>query len=307
MEKADCRLLDKFYTRPEIVAQCLRQLFKDLQKEDIDDVDLWLEPSAGSGAFLSKLPTPRLGLDLAPEAAGIERADFLCWTPSVPSQRIATVGNPPFGKNASKAIAFFNHAATFSTIIAMVFPRTFEKSSVHRRLDRNFRCVSNMPLPKNAFTFMGADASVPCTFQVLIKAETPRDIAPTKTTHADFRFLQDRSGAEMAFQRIGANAGTIKTSFQHLSASSHFFIKASSHIPAADLEQRFRSLDFERVKHLTAGNPSIAKSELIAIYEAAFGQDGGATLTRDDVGTRVLQQFRRSAGCNTAPEFGRIA
>lgn len=305
MNKPESRQLDKFYTRPEIVAQCLQKLNENLKTQAINSVDLWLEPSAGAGAFLDKLPAPRIGLDLAPEAAGIEQADFLKWCPSDPNLKIATVGNPPFGKVASKAVAFFNHAAKFSTVIAMVLPRTFEKAYIMRRLNRNFHRVSNTPLPKNAFTFMGKEYSVPCTFQVWVKSDTPREVPPVRTTHADFR-VTDPASADLAFQRVGAKAGTIKTEVQGLPADSHIFFQATR-ISPAELERRLRALDFDHVKYLTAGNPSIAKSELIEIYDAAFGEADCGTATSSFTDARGPQRPRGPSGAKNTPPAARRA
>ena len=52
-------VLDKFYTKQEVAKQLIDTI--------PGTYDLWLEPSAGAGAFLKHLPTPRLGLDIDPD------------------------------------------------------------------------------------------------------------------------------------------------------------------------------------------------------------------------------------------------
>ena len=42
-------------------------------------------------------------------------------------KNILIVGNPPYGKNCSTAINFFNHAVTISDFIAFIIPKTFRK------------------------------------------------------------------------------------------------------------------------------------------------------------------------------------
>jgi hypothetical protein len=268
MQHLDPRSLDKFYTVPDIAVSCLADFQRILAVARQGPIDLWVEPSAGSGAFFDILPVPRLGIDLAPEAAGIIQADFLKWAPPE-CGRIAIVGNPPFGKNASTAISFFNHAAAFSSAIGMVLPRTFEKASVQRRLDRSFHLHHNRVLPRHSFTFLGAPYDVPTTFQVWIKADSLRIDPPVRKTHEDFQFV-GKEEADFALQRVGVRAGTVKTVFDGVSPSSHYFIRSTQARPA-DLVARMAALDFDDIKLRTAGNPSIAKGELIEEYDRVWG------------------------------------
>lgn len=269
MQHFDPRSLDKFYTTDGAVATCLDRLNSHLKLNPEPAIDLWLEPSAGDGAFLRSLPLPRIGLDLVPEAEGITAGDFLQWKPEDPTIRIATVGNPPFGKNSSKAVAFFNHAAEFSTLIAMIFPSTFEKASVQRRLNKNFVCVLNEPLPYSSFLFQGQPYDVPTTFQIWTRSKTPRSDSKAKTHHPDLQFVS-RNDAMVAFQRVGVRAGALKTDFTKIASASHLFLR-SDRLSSEELIARLAALDFSHVRGKTAGNPSIAKSELIDAYTKAWG------------------------------------
>ncbi len=52
--------LDKFYTKENIVKECLEKI-----KDKFDNYDIILEPSAGNGSFLKNLPiNKRIGLDI---------------------------------------------------------------------------------------------------------------------------------------------------------------------------------------------------------------------------------------------------
>lgn len=269
MDITEARRLDKFFTAPSVAKDCMLVLHGALAAHGIGNVGLWLEPSAGSGAFLDLLPHPRLGLDLVPEADDILQADFLTWQPPSPGARIVAVGNPPFGKNASRAVAFFNHAARFSTVIAMVFPRTFEKASIHRRLDQRFHLIATKSLPDTSFLLLGKPYSVPAVFQVWMPGDGLRSDPPVRRSHPDFEFV-DRNKAQIAFQRVGVRAGAIKTDLASISPASHLFIRATS-VPLPVLIDRIDSLDFSTLKLRTAGNPSIAKSELIELYSDRWG------------------------------------
>jgi len=261
------RDLDKFYTNAGTVRQCIDdfQVLTDLDLEAV--ADEVIEPSAGAGAFLAHLPENTLAYDLAPESPLVIAQDFLTLDRHTPA---IVIGNPPFGKSARLAIRFFNHAAGFASHIGFILPRTFQKASVQNRLDRNFHLVDERVLDPDSFTFEGAPYSVPCVFQVWARRDTLRPLTTQPRVHADFDFVT-RSEADFAFQRVGVRAGTIKPEFGSVAATSHHFLRAN-----ADLDivlRRFRSLDFSEVKARTAGNPSISKTEIVALYSEAC--DGG--------------------------------
>lgn len=253
------RQLDKFYTHPDVAAQCVR-VFEDVSGVSLNTTACIIEPSAGNGSFLKHLPEHTIGLDISPEHPGIKRQNFLTYK----RKRSAVVlGNPPFGKNAHLAVKFFNHAATFADWIGFIVPRSFEKSSVQNRLDSNFHLRHSLPLETNSFLFQNAPYCVPCTFQVWEKTETPRSKNLTPLDHPDFVFTTPEK-ADFAVQRIGVRAGTLKNKPQTRSITSHHFIL--SKIDTETLQGRFQNLPWDQVKHNTAGNPSISKRETVLLY-----------------------------------------
>ncbi len=245
---------DKFYTKPNVAKHCIDKIS--------DTYDLWIEPSAGDGSFYFLLPPNKIGIDILPDNSEIIKKDFLTWEPDKIGKFI-TIGNPPFGKNSSLAVKFFNHAAKFSTTIAFIVPRTFEKESIQNRLDKHFHLNYNEILPENSFVFGKSDYSVPTVFQIWIKNDTIREISRLPTIHSDFDFV-DQENADFAIQRVGVNAGTIKTDIGKLSKESHYFIKSNI---GKTLIELMKTIDFGSVKYKTAGNPSISKTELICLYE----------------------------------------
>lgn len=262
------KALDKFYTRPRIVDLCLG-LLRDAARERGWAPALTVEPSAGSGAFLNAFDGPKLGLDLAPEAPGIEQADFLTWEPPGVGGSVWVVGNPPFGKNSSLALRFVNRAAEFADVIAFVLPRTFEKPAFQRRVDRRLHLVEERVLPEDAFTLCGEPLRVPCVFQIWERRDEERPVTRPPLTHPDFEFVP-LPRAHFALQRVGVRAGAVKNRPETRSASSHHGVRATGRVPAEDLMTRFEGLDYGCVKHRTAGNPSIGKGEIVALYRQAF-------------------------------------
>lgn len=255
------RELDQFYTDPKYASHFLDLINTTV---DLSQYSLLLEPSAGTGSFFNIMdPNKRVGLDLDPKADEIIKTDFFDWI--APHRNIATIGNPPFGKNAGLAVKFFNHAATFSKVIAFVIPRTFRKASVINRLNENFHLVYDETVPDNSFIFKGNQYDVWCCAQIWVRKEEKRKDIPTLKFDAVSNWFEKVSPAESDFsvQRVGGKAGTIRTEdFKHFSTQSHYYFKA--HDPR--VLDVFRSIDFDTVKFNTAGNPSVSPSELIEMW-----------------------------------------
>lgn len=217
---------------------------------------LMVEPSAGTGSFLKLSPVGSLAYDVDPKYPGIQTADFL--TVTLPRGRpIAIIGNPPFGKNASMAVRFFNHAAWQSSVIALILPRSFRKASIQNRLDPAFHLVHEEVVPDDAFLFRSRPYNVPAVFQIWERRSEPRKRWPVETKHPDFEFTKPER-ADFAIQRVGARAGRVHRKFR-ASPSSHYFIRG-------DVEAVMAQLDFASVTGNVAGNPSLSKSEIVHLY-----------------------------------------
>jgi len=262
---SQARALDQFYTNRPIAKDCFQFLAQEFSfRED----DLFLEPSAGDGAFFEIFPTGRrVGCDLEPKHPEVDKVDFLKeFTPKLGVARWICCGNPPFGKNSSLAVQFFNRAAEFCDVIAFVVPLTFRKSSLQKRLNKFFKLKAEMTMKEQAFVFEGAPYAVPCCFQVWVKATEPRLIANTPLSHPDFEFCSPEEGS-FAIRRVGGLAGKIIQPFAGYSPNSHYYIKPVI-ADAQTLMRRIGSIDWADVKWNTAGNPSISKRELVAKYSA---------------------------------------
>lgn len=260
--KVSARALDQFYTKPHIAKACIAFAQEQL---DFTGFEAVIEPSAGAGAFSDQLGPNCVAMDVDPKAEGISKADFFDWS-SKKTQRSLVIGNPPFGRNASLAVRFFNHAAQFAEAVAFIVPRSFEKASIQARLNSEFHLKAQMDVANNAFCFLGETRDVPTVFQIWERRPDLRARIKPPTTHADFVFCQ-REEADFAIQRVGANAGLIKPKAKAGSASSHHFLKANG--CSQRLLQRFELLDFEGARTKTAGNPSIAKTEVVSLYSQA--------------------------------------
>lgn len=250
--------LDQFYTKNSIALDCYNRLNNFIVDNSISSTE-WLEPSAGTGSFYSLLPRDsRLGIDLEPKIEGVVLHDFLTY--SLERHDYLTIGNPPFGKNSSLAIKFFNKCALHSKLIAFVLPKTFKKSSVLKRLDKNFHLLYEYDLPPFSFEFEGKEYDVPSVFQIWVKSSIPRNLENFINKHEDFIFTT-KENADFAIQRVGNAAGKVKEDFEKYATASHYFIKGDPKVM-----EIFKKINWSSVKYNTAGNPSISKRELISLY-----------------------------------------
>lgn len=167
--------LDKFYTHPDVAKRFVEIID---QYCPLDKFDLVLEPSAGCGNILKYLPDSAVGLDLEPEADNIIKQDFFNYAspyhPLLNNIKIACIGNPPFGSGYMNPLAkaFFNHAATFSEVIAFIVPAKWQTSwKVQFQLDKSFGLYFTELLPKNSFVFNGDPYDVPCCMQIWSKVQ----------------------------------------------------------------------------------------------------------------------------------------
>lgn len=190
--------LDKFYTNPTIAKGFVNII---QQHFPLDQFDLIVEPSAGNGSFLSLLPENSIGLDLEPESPGIIRQDFFKYEspyhPLFNNIKIACIGNPPFGSGYMNPLAkaFFNHAATFSQLIAFIVPAKWQTSwKVHYQLNESFGLYFSEILPKDSFLLDGEPYDVPCCMQIWSKTNPNKlkNLRITKrppTEHEDFEMF----------------------------------------------------------------------------------------------------------------------
>lgn len=173
--------LDKFYTSKDISKKCVDLLHTFLT---VSSTDIYLEPTAGNGAFLDYL-TNYEAYDLKPEDDRIKEQDIFTFVPN--RTDYITIGNPPFGKRSKLAIDVFNTVSKYSNVIAFVVPISFLKYNVQKQLDSDFKLIHNWELPKKSFLVKNKPYDVNCVFQIWVKKNCKYD------THPDIRLTRKPS------------------------------------------------------------------------------------------------------------------
>lgn len=255
------RIQDKFYTKPLVAAELLNLLV-------LDNFSLIIEPSAGSGNFIREIKKkhPALtvrGYDLNPEDKGefgILKKDFLQENVTEPGN-ILSIGNPPFGKQCSLAVKFFNKCADFSEQIAFILPKSFKKLSIQNRLHKHFHLKTQLDLEEDSFEFMGKSYKVPCVFQVWEKRTEKRTDVPKVLSNSFYDFCKKDDNPHFAIQRVGSKAGKVKTYETTLNLQTHYFFKYFGDKSLTELTEKLSFLEFP-TSNDTVGPKSISKQEI---------------------------------------------
>jgi hypothetical protein len=245
---------------------------------NIDEFDIHLEPSAGSGSFFNIMDeTKKIGFDIEPKKEGIYKMDFFDYRPQQ-DKKYLVFGNPPFGRGSSLAVKFFNKSAEFANCIAFIIPRTFKRVSIQNKLNLNFELIydENLPITPCCFT---PKMTAKCCFQVWVKKDSKRKKVIYDKTHDDFEFLKhgpkDKNNqptppknCDFVIKAYGGNCGEIiDMDLKLLRPKSWHWLK--SNIDIELLKSRFRQLDYSMSKN-TVRQDSIGQKELIHLYKTKY-------------------------------------
>lgn len=263
--------LDKFYTKTEVAMLCVEYVKKHIC---INQCDLIIEPSVGSGSFVSGINSigcDSIFIDLEPEFENAIKHDFLTWDYRLVknievNKRIHIIGNPPFGRQSSLARKFIKRCCLFADTISFILPSSFKKESLQKSFDLNFHLIFETELPKNSFRAGAAGAvgelecDIPCVFQIWEKRNIIRECVDKQEPNG-FCFVKKEDSPDVSFRRVGFYAGEIDKLYQSKSIQSHYFIKFTNEYTVDENIEKLRNVSFKQRN--TVGPKSISKSELI--------------------------------------------
>ena len=227
--------------------------------------------------FFNKIPVStdkKVGMDIQSEHVDIVEKDFFDYEPEKNKNKILVFGNPPFGKNCSLVVRFFNRASLYADTIAFIMPRTFRRESIQNRLNLNFRLVLDEEIPVKPCSFI-PPMMVKCCFQIWEKIEHKREIIKLVTSHDDWDFLpmspNDEKNqptppldAEFVIRAYGGKCGEIKTdNIDNLRPKSWHWIKCNRN--KEELIAKLSKLDYSNWLNIARQN-SLGRGELVKLY-----------------------------------------
>ena len=294
---------DQFYTSPEVAKKCIQILISKLHDAALHSPPpvlplssyLWVEPSAGNGAFLNNIPETydKIGIDIEPRGANIVKQDFLTWVPPVQKTKtnqkpVIIFGNPPFGRQSSLAKAFIAHSCSFAStfMIAFILPRSFVKPSMSCAFDLHFHCIHSSDVESNAFVLgAGSDGGagayttydVPCVFQIWQKRSVPRVVAE-KIGEKGFQYVKETDPRDIVIRRVGVYAGRCFDGNNNNSATeynkqTHYFIKLDEQFVATQhVKQIVEKINAHVFPTNTTGPRSLSKPEVNIVLNEVLNE-----------------------------------
>jgi predicted RNA methylase len=232
----------------------------------------FLEPAGGNGSFVSALESLGVeeieAVDLYPKHPRVKSADFLSHNPK--GSNLVTISNPPFGRNNSLSIPFFNHAANHSEYIAFLVPRSWRKWSVQNRLDRRFHLISDRDVAVNYVTDtgerIGANNDLRTCFQIWQRQDSLRPLIRVQDQGLVKKCKPET--ADIAIRVFGFGCGKSYRDFPRVANTTLMFLTVLD----ARVFEVIEGLDYERFSLNTSYTRALALPELnYLLNEAIFG------------------------------------
>lgn len=264
---------EQFYTPSDLaenLASSLLQFVPDLAARSV------IEPAGGTGSFIRAVRrlgvTDVLSFDIEPKFEGVTKSDFLSVDlTGVAAHSAIAISNPPFGRNNSLSIPFFNHAASACDTIAFIVPRSWRKWSVINRLDRNFHLVSDIDVKVDYVDELGKPVGSKLRLNTCFQVwQYSADAQRAKIAVEDRGVVIKVKAAEadVALTIFGFGCGRVLTDFDRQPNSTRMFLKLG-HPRALEALQ---AVDFSRFYRNTAYTEALALPEInYLLNEYIFG------------------------------------
>ena len=267
----NCRVTgrEQFYTPPDVAVRVIDRLVS-LQPKCRDAC--WIEPAGGTGAFIDiakcRGVAKVVSFDIDPHHPDVTTGNFLEQHLSI--QNAVSVGNPPFGRNNSLSIPFFNHCAAYSDLICFIVPRSWRKWSVTNRLHSYFHLIDDYDLAINYLNVNGMPASNSGSLRTIVQTWERRDLIRGNVVVQERGVIRKAAPkfADVALTVFGFSCGTVKTEFPREPNTTQMFL--TLHHPHA--LEALRSVDFARFSNNTAYVESLSVQEInYLLNEYLFG------------------------------------
>lgn len=261
-------LMDKFYTKPIYAHHCMAAVDFKIDTSGMH----FFEPCVGTGSFYNLMPSERRsGYDIHPRVPGIPARNFLIQrTVNNNGLPVIVVSNPPFGRQASGAVKFFNKCAAFSDVqyICFIVPLTFRKVATQNKLNKNFHLIHDEDAPHKCFILEGSEHHVPCCFQIWERRTEVRPRHIIKNVSEYFTFCT-KDDADIQIKRVGTKAGELAAPGGEHKDPSMYYIQTehAEHISAIMTSEKYLT-EIRKIRKTTAGMYCVSKSELVMTIES---------------------------------------
>ena len=258
---------EQYYTPRDLaekLVQKTKALIPDFSSRTV------LEPAGGTGAFVEAAKSAGakkvLSVDIEPKHAEVGLANYL--EAPLNLTDAVTISNPPFGRNNSLSIPFFNRAAEHSEFIAFIVPRSWRKWSVINRLDRRFHLVLDEDLQidyvDDTHTLISQKNLLKTCFQVWQRKDELRPIVKIEDRGFVTKVKPDE--ADIALTVFGFSCGKVNEEFERKPNTTRMFLKLN-HPKAL---KALKSMDYQRFSKNTAYTDALSFQEINFLLNEAI-------------------------------------
>ena len=240
--------LDQYYTRSDLADAYVQQA---LDRYGPDRT--YLEPSAGTGAFLNKLEGLNYeAFDLEPKAPGIIQGDFM----TQPLSRIdyITVGNPPFEID----VKFFNKCAEHSDAVCFIIPRSWRKASIINSLHKKFHLIHDEDCQQDSFILHGESHDVSTCWQIWERKSEDREKITFKGDF--FTVVKPHEDHDVVLRCYGSRSGEVLP--DDYAGNETTVRRLRSKIGKDNLKEIISSIDWSIRKSNASSVPTINPTEI---------------------------------------------
>ena len=250
---------EQYYTPKPLALELVTQIEKVLGSLSGKTI---LEPAGGTGAFIDAVQAKGvanvISFDIEPLHELVSLGDFL--EQEIKESNLITVSNPPFGRNNSLSIPFFNHAAKVSDAICFIVPRSWRKWSVTNRLDLGFELALDLDIDIDYVDAVGTPLSsknlLATCFQIWKKADSPRGLV--RVTDKGIIEKVSPELADVSLTIFGYGCGKVKTQFEPVANTTQMFLKLKHPQALAALE----IVDYSKFFKNTAYTEALSLQEI---------------------------------------------
>ena len=250
---------EQYYTPKPLALELVAQIEKVLGSLAGKTV---LEPAGGTGAFIDAVQAIGvanvISFDIEPLHELVTFGDFL--EQEIKESNLITISNPPFGRNNSLSVPFFNHAAKVSDAICFIVPRSWRKWSVTNRLDLGFALALDLDIDIDYVDAAGTPLSdknhLATCFQIWKKVDAPR--ALVRVTDKGIIEKVSPELADVSLTIFGYGCGKVKTQFEPVANTTQMFLKLKHPQALAALE----SVDYSKFFKNTAYTEALSLQEI---------------------------------------------
>lgn len=260
---------EQYYTPADLAERLLGEvllLVPDLKTRTV------LEPAGGTGSFINAARkigvNDFLSFDIEPKHQKVAKGNFL--EAKITAKDAVTISNPPFGRNNSLSIPFFNKAADHSEFICFIVPRSWRKWSVINRLDQRFHLVADHDIKIDYEDELGEKLSKRSSLATCFQIWQRKEILRPKYSVADNGLIEktDSINADVALTIFGFGCGKVHTEFERKPNSTRMFLKLN-HPKALNALQ---SVDYSKFYKNTAYTEALSFQEInYLLNEAILG------------------------------------